>query len=89
MGNLTSLLSKIRPAVDDEQTVLTNRNSTNEEFVDKVTVINVKRTVKYIMQRSSILKEMIEGGAIGIVGGLHNITTGKVEFFEETQIING
>jgi carbonic anhydrase len=88
MGNLTSLLSKIRPAVDDELTVLTNRNSSNEEFVEKVTVINVKRTVKYIMQRSSILKEMIDSGAIGIIGGLHNITTGKVEFLEETRLIN-
>jgi carbonic anhydrase len=87
MGNLTSLLSKIRPAVDDEQTVKSNRNSSNEEFVEKVAIINVKRTVKAIMERSPILKEMIKRGTIGIIGGQHDITTGKVEFFDDTRRI--
>ena len=81
MGNLTSLLSKIRPAVDDELTIAENRNSSNSEFVEKVAVINVQRTVNSILQRSPILKEMIESGEIGIVGGTHDITTGQVAFF--------
>jgi len=86
MGNLTALLSKIRPAVDDEETITQNRNSNNTEFVEKVSVINVKRTVKSILQRSPILKEMIEKGEIGIVGGTHDITTGQVSFFDEMII---
>lgn len=86
MGNLTSLLTKIRPAVDEEKTVTTNRNSGNPEFVEKVASINVRRTVKAIMERSPILKEMIESGSIGIVGGSHNITSGEVEFYPETMI---
>jgi carbonic anhydrase len=88
MGNLTALLTKIRPAVDDENTVKENRTSSNSEFVEKVSAINVKRTVKAIMERSAILKEMIENGQIGIVGGNHDITTGEVEFFEDTLILN-
>jgi carbonic anhydrase len=40
------------------------------------------------MERSPILKEMIENGQIGIVGGNHDITTGEVEFFEDTLILN-
>ena len=87
MGNLTALLTKIRPAVDDELTTTENRNSTNGEFVEKVATINVKRTVKSIMQRSPILKEMIEKGEIGIVGGTHDITTGQVTFFDDTIIV--
>ena len=83
MGNLTALLSKIRPAVDDELTTIENRNSGNSDFVENVATINVKRTVKSILQRSSILKEMIEKGELGIVGGIHDITTGHVTFFEE------
>lgn len=86
MGNLTSLLSKIRPAVDDELTIAENRNSSNSEFVEKVAVINVQRTVNSILQRSPILKEMIESGEIGIVGGTHDITTGQVAFFDDTLI---
>ncbi len=84
MGNLTALLTKIRPAVDDENQTKENRNSNNPVFVENVSVINVKRTVTSIMQRSPILKEMIETGQVGIVGGSHDITTGDVSFFSET-----
>ncbi|ALL06967.1 carbonic anhydrase [Pedobacter sp. PACM 27299] len=80
MGNLTALLSKIRPAVDDEQTIKENRNSSNSEFVEKVAAINVSRSVKSIVERSPILKEMVDGGQIRIVGGNHDIATGLVTF---------
>lgn len=88
MGNLTALLSKLQPAVYEEKTETGNRNSGNEHFVEKVSVINVKRTVHAIMERSPILKEMIQSGAIGIVGGTHEITSGNVYFYEDTLIIN-
>lgn len=84
MGNLTALLSKIQPAVYDEKITLENRNSDNDEFVENVTAINIKRTVHAIMERSTILKEMIEMGEIGIVSGNHNITTGEVIFYDDT-----
>jgi carbonic anhydrase len=82
MGNLTSLLAKIRPAIDDEKTITDNRSSENEAFVDKVTLINVKRTMTSVLQRSPILKEMIESHQIKLVGGIHNISTGEVTFYE-------
>lgn len=85
MGNLTALLTKIRPAVDDEDQTKENRNSGNATFVENVATINVKRTVKSIMERSTILKEMIESGQIGIVGGSHDIKTGAVTFYEDTM----
>lgn len=84
MGNLTALLTKIRPAVEDENTVVKERNSGNNDFVDKVAGINVKRTVDAIMERSPILNEMINSGAVGIFGGMHDISTGSVEFFPST-----
>ncbi|MCX7110990.1 MAG: carbonic anhydrase family protein [Proteobacteria bacterium] len=86
MGNLTVLLSKIQPAVYDEKSVTENRNSSNDEFVEKVATINVKRTVNAIMERSPILKEMIENGVIGIIGGSHNITTGEVIFYNDISV---
>lgn len=87
MGNLTSLLSKIRPAVDEETSTKENRNSKNSEFVEHVASINVKRTVNSIMQRSTILKEMIDNGEIGIIGGMHDISTGEVEFYTDVMKI--
>lgn len=88
MGNLTALLSKLQPAVYDEKTVQDNRNSSNNDFVERVASINVKRTVHAIIERSPILKEMIEKGQIGIVGGMHDISTGEVTFYEDTLILN-
>ena len=88
MGNLTALISKIQPAVYDEKSELENRDSSNSNFVEKVAAINVKRSVHAIMERSPILKEMIEDGSIGIVGGVHDITTGEVSFYEDTLMIN-
>ena len=85
MGNLTALLTKIRPAVDEETLTKENRNSNNSVFVENVSTLNVKRTVKSIMQRSPILKEMIESGQIGIVGGTHDISTGEVNFYPDTM----
>jgi carbonic anhydrase len=82
MGNLTALLSKIRPAVEDETTVKENRNSNNAQFVEKVSMINVKRTIKGITERSSILKEMVDTGKIKIIGGTHDISTGEVSFLD-------
>ena len=87
MGNLTALLTKIRPAVDNETTTSENRNSQNSEFVEKVATINVKLTVQAIMQRSPILANMVQSGEIGIAGGIHDITTGEVVFFDDTITI--
>jgi len=85
MGNLTALLSKIRPAVDDETETTENRSSKNDIFVENVAAINVKRTVKAIKERSTILEHMIENGEIGIISGMHELSTGKVTFYEETS----
>ncbi len=87
MGNLTTLLSKIEPAVNAETSVKENRTSGNAEFVEKVSTLNVKQTVKAIMDKSPILKEMIEKGEIGIVGGTHDISTGEVSFYDDSTIL--
>ncbi len=89
MGNLTELLSKIQPAVYSESktTNIEKRNSKNEKFVENVASINVKRSVKNIIERSFILEQMLENGEIGVIGGMYNIETGKVEFYKDVEFI--
>lgn len=82
LGNLTTLLSKIEPAVAAETTVIENRTSSNSEFVEKVAQINVKSTLKAISEKSPILKEMIYKKEIGIIGGMYDIQSGAVTFYE-------
>lgn len=87
MGNLTELLSKIQPAVYQEKETLTERNANNSPFVENVAQINVKRSVKNIIERSFILEQMVENGEIGIVGAMHNIETGEVTFYNDVEFI--
>jgi carbonic anhydrase len=87
MGNLTELLSKIQPAVYQEKTTKSDRTSKNGGFVENVSTINVKRTVKSIIERSFILEQMVENGQIGVVGAMHDIETGKVTFYTDVMYI--
>lgn len=87
MGNLTALLTKITPAVNEETATKENRNSNNSEFVENVAIINIKRTVKSIIERSPVLKEMVEEGEIEIIGATHNIKDGQVTFIDDTLIV--
>lgn len=88
MGNLTELLSKIQPAVYEEKETTENRSSKNGEFVENVAQINVKRSVKNIIERSFVLEQMLENGEIGVVGAMHDIETGLVTFYDDVKYIN-
>jgi carbonic anhydrase len=81
------LLSKIQPAIYQEKITTTDRSSKNSEFVENVAEINVKRNVKSILDRSDILKQMVENGEIGIIGAMHNLETGEVTFYEDASFI--
>ena len=82
LGNLTSLIAKIKPAVDQEMSTTQNRNSGNASFVENVAELNVSLSVKNILLQSPIIAEMVKNDEIGIVGGVHDISTGEVKFFE-------
>jgi len=89
MGNLTELLSKLQPAVysESETTNVDKRNSKNAKFVENVSTINVKRSVKNIIERSFILEQMVENGEIGVIGAMYDIETGKVDFYDDVEYI--
>ncbi len=88
MGNLSELLAKLQPAVYEEKTFtdVKLRNSSNPEFVENVASINVYRAVNSIISRSYILEQMVEKGEIAIIGAMHNLETGLVEFYEDSLI---
>jgi carbonic anhydrase len=83
LGNLTGLLAKIKPAVDAVPDDGQPRTSKNQEFVDKVAEANVKLVIKEIRERSPILRGMLDRGEIGLVGGMYDLSTGKVRFFDQ------
>ncbi len=90
LGNLTTLLAKVQPAVYQERTTVdpAMRNSQNGDFVENVARINVQRSVKSAIERSFILEQMLVEEKIGVVGALHSLDTGMVEFFDDTLLFN-
>jgi len=70
MGNLTTLLNKIQPAIYKEKETVENRNGSNPEFVKNVTELNVFLTIDRIRRESPIIAALEQKGAIKIIGGL-------------------
>ncbi len=82
MGNLTTLLNKIQPAIFNETITNEDRNGSNVAFVNNVTEINVHLTIDRIRRESPIIAEMENLGQIKIIGGMYDVETGIVTFYE-------
>jgi len=80
LGNITAMLTKIKPAVVNSQNFAGEKISKNEAFVDQVAKNNVINTIETIKLKSPILKEMADKGEIKIVGAYYNLKTGEVVF---------
>lgn len=78
LGNLTTTLSKIKPAIKMSQNYQGNMTSRNEEFVKLVSENNVRHAISTIRSKSPILKEMEENGEIKIVGLFYTLTKGEL-----------
>ena len=78
LGNITHLLSNIKPAVEAVKTE-GKRDSTNKKFVHDVVEKNVRLTIERVREKSPILKDMEDKGYIKIVGGVYSLQSGKVE----------
>ncbi len=82
MGHLSSLLQKIQPAIIMEHQVTENRTSQNPQFVYNVTKLNVQFSMMEIMERSPIIKSLVDKGELLIVPSIYDVATGKVLFNE-------
>lgn len=83
LGNLTQMLGKIKPAIENVKTGENEeRNSTNESFVNNVAIENIKLTVKAIKEKSPILNELFLNNEIDIHGAMYDVNTGLVELID-------
>lgn len=82
LGNITAMLSKIKPAVAMSQDFKGKKTSKNDEFVKHVSENNVLYAIDQIRKKSPILKEMEDKGEIKIVGVFYNLTDGTLEFLK-------
>lgn len=75
LGNLTTLVKKIEPVVDE---VAASMDTEDPTFVDTVAEANVIRTIDTIRQQSPALAEMENTEKIVIVGAMYDVSSGQV-----------
>lgn len=90
IGNLTSTLANIAPAIYRVgQTRHDDLTSANRDYVDAVTDANIRLTCRNIVNRSTVIRDLVAAGKVVIIGALHKVETGEVEFLHDTEINQG
>jgi carbonic anhydrase len=82
MGHLTGLLEKIQPAVEAVKQAHPDLSPEADAFHQAVAESHVRQSMDVLRERSPVLLEMEQVGEIAIVGGMYDISTGAVHFFE-------
>lgn len=83
LQNLDFLLAKILPAVDTVKKQDSNLNCQNYQEVDKIAKQNVLNQIQYIYDNSPAIRNLVDNKQIYLVGAMHDISTGKVTFFNK------
>ena len=78
LGNITPMLAKIRPAIEQGRPFDGKATSENPAYVAHVCRENVRLAVAAIRERSEILAKMEADGAIKIVGAYYDLGSGEV-----------
>ena len=78
MGNITAMLSKIKPAIDF---IRKDQEEMSDSAIEEVAIQNVKVSIDKIRQESPILAELESSGQIEIVGALYDVSSGVVDLF--------
>ena len=71
--------------LENEKSILIERNGQNMVFVNNVSIKNVLLTIQQIRKQSKILDKLEKEGTIIIVGGMYNVETGEVIFYNENK----
>ncbi|MBK6487036.1 MAG: carbonic anhydrase [Gemmatimonadetes bacterium] len=87
MGNLTHLLGKIDDAIALETETVGERNADNAAFVERVAELNVMLVKRQIMERSPLLTAMIETSDIALLGGMYDVDSGEVDFYDARMLM--
>ena len=86
-GHIGEIINMIKPAIRHEKTVIEDRTSNNEEFVQKICELNVQYQIDQIMRTSDIIQDMQTAKQIGVVGGVYDLNTGMVRFLPDSLML--
>ncbi len=81
LGHLTGLLDHIQPSVAEAKAKYPGVAATDGKFIEEVAELNVNHVLQQIREQSPVLRELIDSGKVGLVGGIYDLDSGKVQFF--------
>lgn len=88
LGNLTSLLNKVQPAIDKTVTQYKKRECQNRQFINDAAKNNVLYVMKIIPKQSPVIRELMKTGQVEIIGAMYDLSTGRVSFFNKNTFMN-
>jgi carbonic anhydrase len=81
LGNLTKMLENFNPAIEASKSVAGERSSKNKKLVQAVADTNANLAAKMLVDKSDVLRELVEKKQLVIAAAMHDVGTGKVTFF--------
>ena len=81
LGNMTKMLENFRPAVAAAKGIEGDRSSKNKKLVQAVADSNAKLAAKMLLDKSPVLRELVQKKELVIASAMHDVATGKVTFF--------
>jgi carbonic anhydrase len=85
-GHIGEILKLIEPAVQHEQMLMGDKDSSDVEFVAKVCQSNVEFQIQTILDSSEILSQMLASKQIGIAAAVYDVGSGIVTFDHEKSL---
>ncbi|TDU70875.1 carbonic anhydrase/SulP family sulfate permease [Prosthecobacter fusiformis] len=85
--NLDTLITEIQKSVDMSTCKKPDQwlDGEKKAYANEVSRRNVLRTMRKIRERSSTLDGLVREGKIAIVGGMYDVSTGQVTFFQTPE----
>ena len=74
------MLENFRPAVAASKGIEGDRSSKNKKLVQAVADSNARLAAKMLVDRSSVLRDMVQKKELVIASAMHDVATGKVTF---------
>ncbi|NUF53619.1 bifunctional SulP family inorganic anion transporter/carbonic anhydrase, partial [Acinetobacter seifertii] len=79
MPHIQYVLGPLMRSVESVYDIMQPRE-VNKAFINQVTAMNVHYNIQYIINNSTVLKDLLDRGEIAIIGAIYDVKTGHVEF---------
>ncbi len=86
LGNLNGILDKIKPSIEKLKKFKPDEAFVDINFIESVAAENVLNTMAEIIENSPVIKELVKKGEVVLAGGMYDISTGIVEFYDRKTI---